>query len=398
MINKKGQITIIAKNMNIKAMNKIRDDAGIIKNTAGKRFIQKGNEGIVHGKNISPKDDLRVMKIDGPFSQQTKEKVDKIEKGKVYSFKVIEYSRTPQTDELKKLMWIVKYSDFMFPALDAMGKDTLFLKIGKDINIKKIQIYAYFKKLIDRVSVELCLCGCICCGNYNISIKGINTIKSYTGDFPSPLQIMNYTPSKKDPLMDFVYISDSRIRGWIKDAANYHGIPHEIIAVIIQQENKPHSSKTGQFLQFGERTLTTTAAIMDRSLGDIIPDRISDGSSGFMNMRRPTLYSTIEYMKKNYCKELMPVDVAYRIGYLFDSNVDVGIQGLDWRADLYYGAAHIRQLIDGIVGKCSNGEMTLEQVEQVFTKYNGSKAYGKSGIELLKKASQGKAILYFYEK
>lgn len=42
--------------------------------------------------------------------------------------------------------------------------------------------------------------------------------------------------------------------------------------------------------------------------------------------------------------------------------------------------------------------MTLEQVEQVFTKYNGSKAYGKSGVELLKKASQGKAILYFYEK
>ena len=103
-----------------------------------------------------------------------------------------------------------------------------------------------------------------------------------------------------------------------------------------------------------------------------------------------------------YCKELMPKNIANRIGYIYDSNVDVGVQGLDWRADLYYGAAHIRQLIDRIVGKCTKGEITLNQVEKIFASYNGSgpvaEKYGKDAIDLLKKASDGKANLFFYEK
>ncbi len=53
-------------------------------------------------------------------------------------------------------------------------------------------------------------------------------------------------------------------------------------------------------------------------------------------------------------------------------------------------------------GPYSKGEITLEQVEQVFKSYNGSgdiaNKYGKDAIKLLKDAAEGKQTLYFYEK
>lgn len=64
--------------------------------------------------------------------------------------------------------------------------------------------------------------------------------------------------------------------------------------------------------------------------------------------------------KQYYCKELIAKDIANKIDYIFDSNVDVEVQGLDCRADLYYGATHIRELIDRQVGKCSKGEISIE--------------------------------------
>lgn len=97
----------------------------------------------------------------------------------------------------------------------------------------------------------------------------------------------------------------------------------------------------------------------------------------------------------------MPKEIANREGYISDTNADTAIQGADWRADLYYGAAHIRQLIDRQVGKCSNGKITIEQVEKVFVSYNGSgpvaDKYGKDAINLLNGAYNGTETLFFYE-
>ena len=48
------------------------------------------------------------------------------------------------------------------------------------------------------------------------------------------------------------------------------------------------------------------------------------------------------------------------------------------------------------------GDITLEQVQQVFKRYNGSgdiaNKYGEDAIKLLKDAAEGKQTLYFYEK
>jgi hypothetical protein len=109
-----------------------------------------------------------------------------------------------------------------------------------------------------------------------------------------------------------------------------------------------------------------------------------------MNMRRPTLRGTIEYTKKTLGKDLMPKDIP-----------DMGVQGLNMYADFYYGAAHIRQLIDRIAGRGAT-QISVDQVEAVFKGYNGSgpiaAKYGTDAINLLKDAAQGKSTLYFYEK
>jgi hypothetical protein len=348
---------------------------------------------------------LKVTKVEGPFDENGK-KATIIKKGEYYTFKATP-SRKPSNAEAKLMKWAIKYDNgnikelVGFSAYNKLidGKIIVTFKTSEDF--EKAKVYAYFIKASEKVSVEITF-RCQCCGDFKVVISGLNEISSYKGEFPSPFQIMNYTPSKTERLLHQIYVPDSTIRQWIKEAAVYHGIPHEMLAVILQQENAPKASKWKQFLQFGERTLTTTAAQIDQSLWDLFPDKVADGSAGFMNMRRPTLKSTIKYTKENYCKKLMPSNVAERIGYLYDSNVDEGIQGSDWRADLYYGAAHIRELIDRVMGKCSNGNISLEQVEKVFISYNGSgviaNKYGKDAITLLKNASEGKQILYFYEK
>jgi hypothetical protein len=301
---------------------------------------------------------------------------------------------------------IVKIRELNFLQLDAEY-------IPATISVIQVPTFYEFRELMLPLTthnagaveeVEISEQNCLCGGPHPLKISGLGNINSYTGNFPSPFQIMNYTPSsREEPLLHQIFVPDTAIRRWIREAAEYHEIPHEMIAVIIQQENAPSASKFRQFLQFGERTLGTIAAQLDASLWDIIPDRFADNSSGFMNMRRPTLRDTINYTKEKYGRELMPSNVANRIGYIFNKNVDNGIQGADWRADLYYGAAHIRQLINRVMGNvCSKGEITLEQVENVFKSYNGSsekaEKYGKDTITLLINAANGHETLYFYEK
>ena len=313
-------------------------------------------------------------------------------------------SQVKESDK-KSIKWAVKANGEVKP-MPFLSGESIKLNMKQEWVDREILVMAryFFGKFDENISQRTKIKKCSCGGPHPLKIIGLGEIKNYTGDFPSPFQIMNYTPSsKEEPFLHQVFVPDKTIRKWIKDAAEYHEIPLEMISVILQQENAPSASKFRQFLQFGERTLTTIAAKLDNRFWDIIPNKIADGSSGFMNMRRPTLKETIKYTKEKYGRELMPTNVANRIGYFYDTKVDDGIQGADWRADLYYGAAHIRQLIDRVMGNvCSKGEITLEQVEKVFKSFNGSGAiaekYGKDAIKLLKDAAEGKQTLYFYEK
>ncbi len=68
--------------------------------------------------------------------------------------------------------------------------------------------------------------------------------------------------------------------------------------------------------------------------------------------------------------------------------------------------AHLRQLIDRVMGKetsgdCYKGPLTLEQVEKVVAAYNGSgpmaAKYGKDAVRRLQAAAAGGEPLSFYE-
>ena len=107
-----------------------------------------------------------------------------------------------------------------------------------------------------------------------------------------------------------------------------------------------------------------------------------------------------EYTENYYCKNPLPDDVRYR---LLGWDQDTRIPGDDWKADLYYCAAHLRELIDRITGtRCHNSVLTLEEVEAIFTAYNGSGAaaqkYGADAMDKLREAQSGDTTLYFYEK
>jgi hypothetical protein len=236
-----------------------------------------------------------------------------------------------------------------------------------------------------------------CSGHEVTTIAGLGPIKGYNGEFPAPLRLMWYVPEGNELLK--ISFGASEVRKWVRDAARYHGIPHVLLAVILQQENRPRASMLRKLAQFAERSLTTAAAIVDEVAFDIMPDAISGGSSGFANMSRATLRSAARYSERNYCKNPLPPDVRYRV---LGWDQDIRIPGDDWKADLYYAAAHLRQLIDRITGKpCHNGPITLNQLERVMAAYNGTgrdaEKYGEDAIRTLLYASVGEQTLYFFE-
>ncbi len=239
---------------------------------------------------------------------------------------------------------------------------------------------------------------CPCTGREKSYIVGLGAIKGYTGNFPSPLQAMWYVPENNE--LAKPQISDAEIRKWVKDAANYHGIPHILLAVILQQENGPNATKFQKIGQFAERTLTTLGAIIDEHLWDIVPDKIAGGSSGFANMSRSPLKRAAKYSEEKYGRNPMPNSVRYRC---FGWDQDTRISGNDWKADIYYCAAHLRQLIDRCTGKiCHSGPLTLEQLQIIICAYNGSgplaDKYGRDAMQTLQNVAAGKGYLYFYEE
>lgn len=231
------------------------------------------------------------------------------------------------------------------------------------------------------------------------TMPGDENIPSYTGGLPSPFPLI---PNMRDDgdTWPVATVTPSELRGWVQDASEYHGVPPAMLAVILQQENNPNASGMDKFLQAGERALTTGLSWLDDVVGDIIPDQFSRGSTGLANMSDGTLQETLAYHQQNFPgTPVVPGAVADR---LWGMNADTGISGVDTEVDMYYAAAHLRQLIDEVTGEPGfSGELTPEQTQAVFTAYNGSgpmaEQYGEDAMALLNGANSGKETLYFYE-
>jgi hypothetical protein len=128
------------------------------------------------------------------------------------------------------------------------------------------------------------------------TIEGLGTVPSYTGPFPSPLPVMWYVPANAKELFK-IHFPASEIRGWVRDAAAYHDVPHALAAVILQQENGPNATAFQKVGQFIERSATTFFAIVDDAALGLVPDKLSGGSAGIANLSRNTLRDAANYVE-----------------------------------------------------------------------------------------------------
>ncbi len=231
------------------------------------------------------------------------------------------------------------------------------------------------------------------------TLEGFNNIKPHTGGIPIlPGIYLKMRDNFLDP-SDYKLTAND-IREWVSDASKYHDVPPELVAVILQQENNPEASTLRKIGQYIERQGTTVLAALDKITGDIIPDKLAGGSTGIGNVTRPTLQGTIDYTEKTYHKPIMP-DSENNTALSFIKH-DTGISGLDMKADVYYVAAHLRQLIDREVGggRPYQGSLNREQIQRVLAAYNGSGTdalkYGQDAVERLDKANRGEKPLYFF--
>jgi hypothetical protein len=195
-------------------------------------------------------------------------------------------------------------------------------------------------------------------------------------------------------------VSSKTIRQWVKEAADYHGIPHLLLAVILQQENGPNATELQKFMQFSERIATSMSNVWDEILYDLVPDRLAGGSTGIPNMTRTTLRNTVDYTQTTYGRHPVPLFERHRV---FGDGTLPDLPGFDWKIDLYYAAAHLRQLICMVTDQiCHSDTLNAEQVEKVFALYNGkgdaAMKYGKDAMSRIEKSRSGKQDLVFYEK
>jgi hypothetical protein len=230
-------------------------------------------------------------------------------------------------------------------------------------------------------------------------LKGFGEIPSHHGELPSPLPALYYVPQDMGELTK-LYYEPHEIRQWVRESAEYHGVPYELSAAILQQENPPEATGLQQLGQFGERSITSAAAVIDEYVWDIAPDAIAEGSSGLANMNRATLRGAADYVENDLGYQAVPHDVQNRV---FGLQQNSRISGDDWRNDLYYMNARLRQIIDDKTGiKGYDGPLTRAQVQEIAATYNGTgtdaEKYGNDTVARLDQAAAGSVPLYFFSR
>lgn len=235
---------------------------------------------------------------------------------------------------------------------------------------------------------------CECSGNETVSYIDEHLIPSFNKPFKSPVRLYWMNIHKDIG----IFIDDSEVRTWVRDACAYHKIPHILLALILQNENNPNAPGWRKAAQFAERTITTASNIVDKLIF-IIPDKVSKGSSGLANVSDKALIDGVNNSLKKYCRPPIPTSIVKNIIGL---STDTRISGDDWRNDLYYAAAHLRYLIDRDLGNCYHGTISLLQLKMIIKAYNGSgpeaEKYAINALKNLELALANKGTLYFYEK
>jgi hypothetical protein len=171
------------------------------------------------------------------------------------------------------------------------------------------------------------------------------------------------------------------------DAVDEYNVPPELFATVLQLENNyPKYGYAGY--------LRRTAKMASTPVLQIFFPGHDDGwgfSQGLANVKPPTAQDVAEYFGQCYPDE-QSVE-AYSNHFAL----------MDVRQNLQYAAAHLRRQIDSVYGMGYQGNMSLEGLAVVISKYNQPavtyvSSYGADGRALLVAASRGKENLYFWRE
>jgi len=135
-----------------------------IENHSLQQVLQKGEEkGVTHNKPKTAKlTDLKVIKVEGPFDKDGK-LVTIVNKGEFFTYKATP-TRKPTASEIILLKWATKNDNGRVKELTGVSSHNQLSKEGKIIigiaikeDCEKAKIYAYFKKVSEKVSVAIIL-------------------------------------------------------------------------------------------------------------------------------------------------------------------------------------------------------------------------------------------------
>gem|GEM_PF-981203 len=113
------------------------------------------NGGVKYLNDYKPPLPLRVVKLDGPFDENGA-KVSLLKKEKWYTYKVIQFNRTPKEPELKNLKWAARFDQapISLNFLSIKGLKEVRFKVPGKLNVAKVRVFAYFLTPIEEVSIE----------------------------------------------------------------------------------------------------------------------------------------------------------------------------------------------------------------------------------------------------
>ena len=111
--------------------------------------------GVEYLNDYTPPPPLHVVKLDGPYDDNTGKKVSILKKGKRYSYKVIQFNRTPKIAELKNLKWANRYDNdkIITNYSHIVGSQNVSFKVRENTENTTMSVYAYFSKPTDQISI-----------------------------------------------------------------------------------------------------------------------------------------------------------------------------------------------------------------------------------------------------
>lgn len=278
-------------------------------------------------------------------------------------------------------------------------------------------------------------------------LVGFNPVPSYHGDLPAHrfgAYITSYekggvragnrydVPPTPDELRHFSKVTDpDHVRQMIRDAAEYHHVPPELLSGILGTEARPLGAIKGSLQEIksswekGFNRQTEGLRIdpeLKRNLDEVpqdslakpfakslarYSDKLGNGSTGLANMKPTTLDKTGIYFAHHLGYPVLPAGVAARADKETPGWADGPVRpGDNLEVDIYSLAGHVRQLVDQTTKVTDyRGPISKDQAMEIIGRYNGgenfagrqAQVYAQGVVWAIEAAGYGGAPLIYHK-